>query len=265
MDQIAILAQGTLRGYASWALVFLILTLVERVFAKKPAAWKGRMIGLVFWIVWIPAALMTNIVLWKLWRELGIKPLLSVDVVRAMGWMGPFALSSAILIGVLISDLFAYWYHRFQHRYLWRFHAVHHSITDMSAVNSYHHISETFFSTLITAIPLSLITVNYGPTVGIIGVLTWFQVVFLHSPTTLSFGPFREVVADNRFHRIHHSLEHHHFDKNFAITFSFWDRLFGTAHMPAKKEWPAVGLTQIAQPQTLWEWLTLPARYKELK
>src|SRR5207237_1101548 len=101
-------------------------------------------------------------------------------------------------------------------------------------------------------------------TIWIVGALTWLQVVFLHSPTTLNFGSFGAVVADNRFHRIHHSLERDHFDKNFAITFSFWDRLFGTAHTPAKEEWPAVGLAQIAQPQTVREWLNLPVRYREM-
>lgn len=263
MDQIDAFAQMTLRAYASWGIVLLVLSLIERVFAKESTTWSGRAAGLLFWMIWIPATLLTSMVLWRLWAVLGIKPLLSIDTVKALGWAGPFAAGTAMLIGLLIGDFFAYWFHRIQHRFLWRYHAVHHSISDMSAVNSYHHISETFFNTLIIAIPISLITVNYGPTLWIVGVLVWFQGVFLHSPTTINFGFFRNIVADNRYHRIHHSLEPRHFDKNFAIMFSFWDRLFGTAHAPGRDEWPAVGLTQIAQPQSVREWLDLPIRYNE--
>lgn len=263
MEQAVILARLTLRGYAAWGMIFLVLTLIERVFAKEQMPWGRRLKGLAFWVIWIPGSLLITTGLLALWHAIGVKPFLSVDMVRALGWAGPFATAGAILLGVLVSDFFAYWFHRIQHRFLWRFHAVHHSITDMSAVNSYHHISEAFFNTLITTIPLSLISIDYGPTLTVVGILTWYQAVFLHSPATLNFGVFRAIVADNRYHRIHHSLERHHFDRNFAITFSFWDRLFGTAHVPAKEEWPAVGLVQIEQPATILDWLDLPLRYRE--
>jgi sterol desaturase/sphingolipid hydroxylase (fatty acid hydroxylase superfamily) len=115
---------------------------------------------------------------------------------------------------------------------------------------------------VIIAIPVSLVTVDYGPTVPVIALLTWLQVVFLHSPTTISFGALRVILADNRFHRIHHSLERQHFDKNFSNIFSFWDRLFGTAYFPQKGEWPAVGLAEIAQPANVREWFDLPLRYR---
>lgn len=262
MDQLAGFARFTLKSYVAWAVVFLVLTLIERVFAKEETTWLSRARGLLFWMIFIPGTQLISMALWGFWKALGIQPLLYIDVVNALGWAGPFAVGGGIVLGILIGDFTGYWFHRLQHKYLWRFHAVHHSITEMNAVNCYHHISEAFFNTLVVTIPVSLVTVSYGPTLWIVGVLIWFQVVFLHSPTTLHFGPFRHVVADNRFHRIHHSIEQRHFDKNFAITFAFWDHLFGTAHTPARGEWPDVGIAEVGQPQTIREWLDLPARYR---
>jgi sterol desaturase/sphingolipid hydroxylase (fatty acid hydroxylase superfamily) len=262
MDQAEAFALAALRDYASWSLIFVILTLIERISAKQPTSLAGRVAGLMFWAVWIPVSLAITTALSALWAWLGIAPLLTLDIVQALGWAGPFAVAGAVLLGLVVGDFFAYWFHRAQHAWLWRFHAVHHSITDLNAVNSYHHASEAFFNTIIVALPISLVMVNYGPTIPLIGMIIWFQVVFLHSPTNVNFGFLRVIVADNRFHRIHHSMERHHFDRNFAITFSFWDRLFGTAYYPKQDEWPAVGLAEIAQPQSVREWIDLPFRYR---
>ena len=40
-----------------------------------------------------------------------------------------------------------------------------------------------------------------------------------------------------------------------------WDRLFGTAWLPARNEWPATGLAEIDQPRSLWGWIDLPVRF----
>lgn len=250
-------------AYLGWALVLVILTLIERVSAREETPLATRWSGLMFWIVWIPVSSLTTLLLKQLWAALGVPPLLTANAVAAMGWAGPLAAIGSVLLGIVVADFFGYWHHRIQHRWLWRFHAVHHSVRELNAVNSYHHASEAFFSTFIITIPLSLLAVDYGETPVLVSLFVWFQVVFLHSPSRLSFGPLRHIVADNRYHRIHHSLEPAHFDKNFAITFSFWDRLFGTLHDPEPGEWPAVGLAQIDQPRTLREWLDLPLRYSQ--
>jgi sterol desaturase/sphingolipid hydroxylase (fatty acid hydroxylase superfamily) len=67
---------------------------------------------------------------------------------------------------------------------------------------------------------------------------------FIHSNTRLHLGILRVFFADNRFHRIHHSVQPEHFDKNFGSATTVWDRLFGTAHFPSRTSgqqpaWPA--------------------------
>lgn len=68
------------------------------------------------------------------------------------------------------------------------------------------------------------------------------------------------VIVDNRFHRIHHSLDEKHFDKNFGIAMSLWDWIFGTAHWPSKDEWPKVGVAGVDQPRNVVDFLALPWR-----
>ncbi len=65
---------------------------------------------------------------------------------------------------------------------------------------------------------------------------------------------------DNRFDRIHHSVEPHHFDRNFGICFTPWDRLFGTAYDPLPGEWPKVRIQDAPAPRDLGDFLLMPFR-----
>lgn len=111
-------------------------------------------------------------------------------------------------------------------------------------------------------LPTSLIVADVGQALPYANLLLWLHIVWIHSPTRFHFGPLRALFADNRFHRIHHSLEERHFDRNFGAFTTLWDRLFGTAYFPEADEWPAVGLAEVGEPADLREWLDLPARYR---
>jgi sterol desaturase/sphingolipid hydroxylase (fatty acid hydroxylase superfamily) len=63
-----------------------------------------------------------------------------------------------------------------------------------------------------------------------------------HANSRISYGPFRYLIAEPRFHRIHHSVETRHLGKNFAFMFPVWDMIFGTAYFPAQDEYPKTGL-----------------------
>ena len=119
-------------------------------------------------------------------------------------------------------DFFYYWYHRAQHTipFLWRFHAVHHSIEDLNATNCSHHWLEGFFKAFAVSVPLSLLIELHYPEVALVGLIfgQWGQLV--HADSRLDFGPLRWLVVSPRFHRVHHSTARRHFDKNFAGQFA---------------------------------------------
>lgn len=177
--------------------------------------------------------------------------------VRVAGWF------VAAYAGVFLGQFFYYWFHRAQHAVplLWRFHKVHHSIREMSAASSYHHVTEDLQQYVFTVLPMSfLLGIEQGPVPWLVLMVIGTQSYYIHSSTRLAIGPLRYVIGDNTFHRVHHSMESRHFDKNFGTTTPLWDVLFGTAHFPTPGEWPAVGLADTPPPATVVDYLAMPFR-----
>jgi len=162
---------------------------------------------------------------------------------------------------ILFGDFLEYWRHRAEHAWFWPIHAVHHAPTDLHAANGFGHPLQVITSFLFVSLPMSAIQFQGAGFPVLIGLVITFMVFFIHSPTAVHFGPLRYVVVDNRFHRIHHSLEQRHFDKNFGITFSLWDQLFGTAHFPKEDEWPEVGIAGHSPPATLRAFVCYPLNF----
>jgi sterol desaturase/sphingolipid hydroxylase (fatty acid hydroxylase superfamily) len=65
-----------------------------------------------------------------------------------------------------------------------------------------------------------------------------------HSHVPLGYGGFiSQVFVSPWMHQVHHSRETRHLDKNMGFIFSFWDRMFGTLHVPVQGETFDLGLT----------------------
>ncbi|MCM8730362.1 sterol desaturase family protein [Hephaestia sp. GCM10023244] len=248
-------------SYIGWFAVFLILTLFEMLNPLEDQPLKKRVNGAIFWAIFIPLTA-AFLALWANLRDtFGVSPLIALPNPANIYWAGPLAGVVAGLVGAIVNDFFFYWFHRLQHRWLWRWHTVHHSIRDLNAVNSYHHPSEAFIALIFYTIPASLIATNAGSALPFVVFGLWLHIVWIHSPTKANFGILRIALVDNRFHRIHHSLDERHFDKNFGAFTTLWDRLFGTAYFPTRDEWPDVGLAEIAEPHGIAEWVEFPVKY----
>ena len=63
-----------------------------------------------------------------------------------------------------------------------------------------------------------------------------------HLNMRLSLGPFVLFIQNPQYHRIHHSIEPQHRDKNFCKLLPLFDVIFGTAWKPGKDEFPKTGL-----------------------
>lgn len=242
------------------AFTLALTTAVELLLPREKQSLRERFVGLGAIALYVPAALIVYKMFQNLWIAVGIRPLIRVPM--TLDWTGMAAVVLAPIAGAVVYDFFFYWFHRAQHALAWRFHAVHHSIRELNAVNSYHHISEPFFQAVFLLLPVSLIVADTGPIVPAMLILLHLQASFIHSPTRIHLGPLRLFFCDNSFHRIHHSLDEKHFDKNFGAFTTIWDRLFGTAWFPAKDEWPATGLAEIDQPRNLRAWFSLPIRFR---
>lgn len=237
-----------------------LMTAIELILPREKQSLHERLTGLAIWLCYVPVSLVVATLFGHLWTMIGVRPLFTRSL--SFDWAGIAALILVPLMVALVYDFFFYWYHRAQHAFAWRFHAVHHSIRELNTVNSYHHVSEPLFQSVFLLLPVSLIIPSTGPTIPAMLIFLHLQATFIHSSSRVDFGPLRLFFCDNRFHRIHHSLEERHFDRNFGAFTTIWDRLFGTAWFPASDEWPATGLAEIDQPRSIRRWLDLPARFR---
>lgn len=154
---------------------------------------------------------------------------------------------------LIVADLAEYAIHRtFHTTWMWRFHAVHHSVDHMDWIaGSRLHLLDIVIVRSVTFMPLFLLGFN-EPAVYAYLAFVSFHAVFLHSNVGGRFGWLEHVIALPRFHHWHHSSEHEALDKNFALHFPWIDALFGTKHLP-KDRWPSTyGVLGYRLPEGWW-------------
>ena len=101
-----------------------------------------------------------------------------------------------------------------------------------------------------------LLQINVWDKGLVIGVAAGFLENFLtlsHMNVRWHVGWFSRIWCAPQVHRIHHSLEPQHIDKNFAFQFPMWDVIFGTYFHPRKGEFPATGVAGEPGFSSFWE------------
>jgi sterol desaturase/sphingolipid hydroxylase (fatty acid hydroxylase superfamily) len=250
---------GSTLAVLAYLLCFFVV--LEGLFPRREenVRWRTWLKGVGFALVSAPFVIATTRMFAWGWAQLGVHPLLPSLAPPGL----PHAASA--LIGVVaaayVGDFVYYWCHRIQHRFFWRFHAVHHSIREMSGVTAYHHVSETLFKCALYAAPLALFT-DDPLGIPVLGFLIALQGYYVHSPTRLHFGPLGRFLVDNRFHRVHHAIDPALHDRNFGVFTTLWDHVFGTAYAPGEDEWPAIGVADFPEPRGVVEYLVAPFTWR---
>ncbi len=153
-----------------------------------------------------------------------------------------------LIEAVVIAEMAGYWAHRSAHTIpaLWRFHKVHHSITDMDwlAAGRVHPIDQGFTKSC-TILPLFIL--GFGrATFGALLIFFSLQALFIHANLRFRFGPSRWVISTPEFHHWHHSSDPAAYNSNFAGEFPWIDLLFGTMHLPKRQMPAAYGMNEEA-------------------
>ena len=148
-----------------------------------------------------------------------------------------------IVLGILVVDLGFWLQHRINHRvpFLWRLHALHHSQTQLNFFTDfrYHPLEYIVRHTFVT-VPFIFLQIDPPVIVAVAIFKDWYS-RFYHGNIRTNLGPLRFVLVTPQSHRVHHSLEQSHHDKNFGAIFSIWDHLFGT-QWKDYNIYPATGL-----------------------
>lgn len=136
---------------------------------------------------------------------------------------------STWVLAVLTFSFVDYWSHRFSHSVplLWAIHSVHHQVEELNAISGGRVSFLNDVLTLSLLFFLAMLGIPLSVTLGVVGVAAVYSVV-LHCPFLGSFGWIGRVVASPAFHRLHHGTQPQYLNKNFSISLSFWDRVFGT-------------------------------------
>ncbi|EST15002.1 fatty acid hydroxylase superfamily protein [Pseudomonas putida S610] len=150
-------------------------------------------------------------------------------------WPGHWPLVLQLLMAIVLADLGITLVHYASHRsaWLWRLHAVHHSVTRLYGFNGLmkhplHQMLETLGGTL----PLLMLGLPM-PVAALLAFSVSVQLLLQHSNVDMRVGALRHVFAWAPVHRLHHLKYGIHGDVNFALFLPLWDRLLGTAlHLP---------------------------------
>ncbi len=125
-----------------------------------------------------------------------------------------------------------YWGHRLTHQipFLWRFHAVHHSIDEMDwlAAGRLHPL-DSAFTQAFTIVPLFLLGYSAGVFAGAAIVVTLLA-IFQHANVRLKFPVVRWIFPTPEWHHWHHAIDAEAVNTNFGLPIV--DKAFGTAYMP---------------------------------
>ncbi|AWH49874.1 fatty acid hydroxylase [Stenotrophomonas sp. SAU14A_NAIMI4_5] len=141
----------------------------------------------------------------------------------------PFALQ--VLVAIIAADLGITLVHYASHRigWLWRLHAVHHSVTRMYGFNGLmkhplHQAAEAVGGVL----PLLLLGLPL-PVAAVLAFAIAIQLLLQHSNVDMRPGVLGRVMAWAPLHRFHHMRYGTAGDVNFGLFLTVWDRLLGTA------------------------------------
>lgn len=168
------------------------------------------------------------------WLDLGFLKL-SGQTVNDVRIVASWPLAAQAALALVLADFIEWCVHNLLHRsaWLWRIHRVHHSITAMDWIGNFRfHFGEVIIYQTIKHLPLALLGASWQAML-IAAVISTTIGHLNHANLDISWGPLRYLLNSPRMHIWHHDKHPQRpAGINFAIVFSLWDWIFGTAELP---------------------------------
>ncbi|MGC8534449.1 MAG: sterol desaturase family protein [Rhizomicrobium sp.] len=151
-----------------------------------------------------------------------------------------------VIIACFVADDVAYyWWHRASHRmrWLWANHVGHHSSQHYNLSTALRQPwTGALTPGLVFKLPLLLLGFPLSMLVFVGGVNLVYQ-FWIHTEAIGKLPrPFEFVFNTPSHHRVHHAVNPHYLDANYAGVFILWDRLFGS--FVAEGETPRYGIVK---------------------
>lgn len=188
----------------------------------------------------------------------GVAELAQGNSIHAL-WPSDWWMPLQVLLGLVLVEAGLYTAHRLAHEwpFLWHFHAVHHSATRLTFINTGRfHLVDTVTSILLSQ-PILFLA---GAPIEIfkwVSATTAFVGMLTHCNVELRFGWLNYIVNTPVLHRFHHSKDLREGNKNYGENLMLFDVLLGTHFYAPYRPASAIGiddpmprsfLGQLAQP-----------------
>lgn len=237
--------------YSNIALYLVVpfLLLLELLFPSKPSQpliSRGFLQDMIWFVAIAPAKIFILFPIAALLRMLFNEYLPFLIIDDAAVW----PLYVQVIAAVVASEFLAWFNHFVRHkiRALWLFHAIHHSQKELNVfTDDRAHVIDLLVLSLVTYIPFFIFQVPNVYAVTIVGMYTAIHNRFIHANLKINLGWLGWLFVSPQFHRVHHSAEIEHHDKNFGRTLSIFDHMFGTAYK-SRKVYPETGIADATFP-----------------
>ncbi|QZT54955.1 sterol desaturase family protein [Mycolicibacterium austroafricanum] len=177
-------------------------------------------------------------------------PLLAAIVPAPQLWPYSWPFVAQVLAAILVADFGITVVHLASHKIgvLWRFHAVHHSITRFYGLNGLmkHPLHQTAEMAAGVA-PLILIGLPVN-VASVLALAVAIQLLLQHSNADYRIGPAKYVLALNEGHRFHHLKWAGIGDVNFGLFTLVWDHLLRTYSYDPARRFDSTQLGMAAKP-----------------
>jgi sterol desaturase/sphingolipid hydroxylase (fatty acid hydroxylase superfamily) len=178
-------------------------------------------------------------------------------------WPSGWSLGFQVAAALLVADAATYLRHRLSHKsdLLWRFHRVHHSMTELYWIRSaYTHPLEQLLILCAIMLPISLLGAG-DQVVAVVAFVFGLSGLVQHANVDARSSVLNYVFATPEVHRMHHRADEGS-QTNFSAFFVLMDHLFGTYRPVQPFEAPVrVGLRDEPEfPKDFWSHLTIPFR-----
>lgn len=143
-------------------------------------------------------------------------------------WPHDWPMWAQVSLGVVAAEFGLYWVHRAGHEisWVWRFHAVHHSVTKLWFLNTGRfHFIDSLLSILLGLFVLVLL----GAPLEVmkwLSAVTAFIGMLTHCNVEMRFGLINYVFNTPGLHRWHHSKDLKEGNRNYGENVMIWDHIF---------------------------------------
>ena len=269
---IAIFANGGSESLATLVGLFFGYTIVimgERLYPFVPD-WNRNHDDVATDAAWAGTTLVTGAILRP--GSVIVGAWLAAQLSASLGsplWPDDWPLAAQLALALVVVEFFQYWIHRLEHetKWLWRFHATHHSAPRLYWLNAarFHFVDIGLIAVSYT-VPLIALGAD-GRVFALWIVASTVHGICQHANMQIRCGPLNWIFSMAQLHRWHHSPLVRESNTNYGQTLILWDIVFGTRFLPTDRKPPeAVGIANLSGfPMTWWAQLCSPWRWDRVE